>query len=134
MRPFPLALVENLFRLPFMRRPALLAETLSECPSAEELGPHLVLLEIRGGHCKWAHLACPKCGDHIQLPLAGKERWSVKVDLLRRPTLAPSIWETEGCGAHFFVRDGELVWCRERARTKKHARTSPSHADFRRER
>ena len=48
---------------------------------------------------------------HIQLPLAGKQRWSVNVDYLRRPTIAPSIWETDSCGAHFFVRKGELLWC-----------------------
>jgi hypothetical protein len=111
MRRLPLALIERIFRLPFMRRPRLLAQAAPECPSPEELRPNLVILEIRGGYLKWAHLSCPKCGDHIQLPLAGKTRWSVKVDVLRRPTFAPSIWETESCGAHFFVEKGELLWC-----------------------
>jgi hypothetical protein len=46
------------------------------------------------------------------LPLAGKEKWTVKVDLLRRPTLHPSIWERRTCGAHFFVRRGRRLWCR----------------------
>jgi hypothetical protein len=60
---------------------------------------------------KWTHLLCPKCGDHIELPLAGRERWSVKTDFLRRPTLAPSVWEKATCGAHFFVRKGKVLWC-----------------------
>jgi Family of unknown function (DUF6527) len=74
----------------------------------------ILVLEIRNGHRKWAHLACPKCGDHIQLPMAGGERWFVKVDILRRPTLSPSIWERQTCGAHFFINRGRLLWCRER--------------------
>ncbi|MBZ5700408.1 MAG: hypothetical protein LAN84_01020 [Acidobacteriia bacterium] len=111
MRRLPLSLIERIFCLPFMRRPRFLALAAPESPSLEELRPNLMVLEIRGGYLKWAHLSCPKCGDHIQLPLVGTTRWSVKVDLLRRPTLAPSIWETESCGAHFFVEKGELLWC-----------------------
>jgi len=111
MQRLPLTIVELIFRLPFMRRPRYLMQTAAETPATEELRENAIVLEIRDGYLKWAHLACPKCGDHIQLPLAGKERWSVNVDYLRRPTLAPSIWETDSCGAHFFVKKGELLWC-----------------------
>jgi hypothetical protein len=111
MQRLPLALIEFFFRLPCIHRPRFLAKATSECPSVEELRPNLIFLEIRDGYQKWAHFSCPKCGDHIQLPLAGKKRWSVKIDLLRRPTFVPSIWETESCGAHFFVQKGELRWC-----------------------
>ena len=111
MHRLPLTFVELIYRLPFLCRPRLLAKVAPESPALEELRPNLMVLEIRGGHRKWAHLSCPKCGDHIQLPLAGKERWFVKVDYLRRPTIAPSIWETESCGAHFFITKGDLVWC-----------------------
>ena len=112
MRSLPLHLIELVFRLPFLSRPAFLVDLVSECPSREELHSGMVLVEMRGGYLKWAHLQCPKCGDHIQLPLAGNDRWSIKVDLLRRPTLAPSIWEQTTCGAHFFVTKGKLAWCR----------------------
>jgi hypothetical protein len=111
MRSLPLYLIELVFRLPFLSRPAFLVDLVSECPSREELHSDMVLVEMRGGYLKWAHLQCPKCGDHIQLPLAGSDRWSIKVDLLRRPTFAPSIWERTSCGAHFFVRKGKLLWC-----------------------
>lgn len=111
MRLLPLFLLEFVFRLPFLPRPAFLADVVSECPSREELQSDMVLVEMRGGYLKWAHLQCPKCGDHIQLPLAGSDRWTVKVDFFRRPTLAPSIWEQAPCGAHFFVRKGKPVWC-----------------------
>ena len=111
MRSLPLYLIELVFRLPFLSRPAFLVDLVSECPSREELHSDMVLVEMRGGYLKWAHLQCPKCGDHIQLPLAGSDRWSVDIDLFRRPTLAPSIWEGGSCGAHFFVRKGKLDWC-----------------------
>jgi len=105
----PLPLAEAIFRLPFMRRPRFLVRRIAESPATDELGSNMLFLEIRSGFPKWGHLQCPKCGDHIQLPLAGSERWSVYVDWLCRPTLAPSIWERSTCGAHFFVRQGELV-------------------------
>ena len=111
MHRLPLALIERIFCLPFMRRPRFLVQAAPQSPSLGELRPNLMVLEIRGGYLKWAHFSCPQCGDHIQLPLVGKTRWSVKVDLLRRPTLAPSIWEKAGCGAHFFIEKGELIWC-----------------------
>ncbi len=95
-----------------MSRPSFLADEVSECPAREELLPGILLVEMRGGYLKWAHLRCPKCGDHIQLPLAGSGSWSINLDLFRRPTLAPSIWEQATCGAHFFVRKGKLLWCR----------------------
>ncbi len=111
MRLLPFHLIDFIFRLPFMARPPFLTVVVSECPSGEELRSGIVFVEIRGGHLKWVHLQCPKCGDHIQLPLAGGQRWSIEVDWLRRPTLAPSIWERATCGAHFFVRRGGLQWC-----------------------
>jgi hypothetical protein len=108
----PLLLAEGLLRLPFLQRPRFLAKAAPESPGSEELQPNLVTVEIRDGHLKWAHLLCPKCGDHIELPLAGRNRWSIKVDLLSRPTLAPSIWEKASCGAHFFLQKGEVLWCK----------------------
>lgn len=116
MRLLPLSLVELIYLLPFMSRPRFLTDTVAECPMEEELRSDRILMEIRGGHLKWAHLPCPKCGEHIQLPLAGRDRWSIRVDFLRRPTLAPSIWEKASCGAHFFVKKGKLLWCEGQCR------------------
>ncbi|WP_428841303.1 DUF6527 family protein [Bradyrhizobium barranii] len=33
--------------------------------------------------------------------------------LTDRPTVAPSIWQTGSCRAHFFIRKGVIVWCRD---------------------
>lgn len=113
MRSLPLHLVEFIYRLPFVERPRFLASEAPGCPSREELRSGMVLIEVRGGYLKWAHLLCPKCGDHIQLPLVGPDKWSVRVDFFRRPTFAPSIWERATCGAHFFVKKGSPQWCAE---------------------
>jgi len=111
MLSLPLWLAERLFRAPFLRRPQFLAKAAPASPTLQELQPNVVIIEIRDGHLKWAHLLCPKCGDHVELALAGRERWSIGLDLLRRPTLSPSVWEKETCGAHFFVRKGVVQWC-----------------------
>lgn len=105
----PLFVAEFIFGLPLLRRPVYLVKIVPESPSEEELPPDLLLIEIREGHFKWAHIKCPKCGDHISLPLAGKERWKINIDLLRKPTIEPSIWESQTCGGHFFVRKGSIL-------------------------
>ncbi|WP_373856266.1 DUF6527 family protein [Acidiphilium multivorum] len=56
-------------------------------------------------------MLCPRCSEHIQLQTAAGSNWKITCDWLHRPTVQPSIWETEGCGAHFFVRKGRLIWC-----------------------
>ena len=113
MHAFPLAFVERLFQLPFLKRPPYLAAVAAERPAAADLRPGQLVIEMRGGHSKWVHLACPKCGEPIQLPVAVGSEWSVLVDVFRRPTVSPSIWETGGCGAHFFIRHGRLIWCKQ---------------------
>lgn len=113
MKALSLALAECVFRLPWMRRPKWLTIAAGGRPSDDALRRDLVILEVREGYLKWAHLVCPRCGDHIELPMAGREKWTVKVDWLRRPTFSPSIWERATCGAHFFIRGGTLRWYRE---------------------
>lgn len=106
-----ISLIEWFCRFPFVQRPRFLAATVSECPSDEQLHRDVVLIEVRESFHKWVHLRCPKCNEHIQLPLAGKQRWIIKVDFFRRPTLHPSIWEKRSCGAHFFLSRGAIHWC-----------------------
>jgi Family of unknown function (DUF6527) len=107
----PSWLASAIFALPFVKRPQFVAQCVSETPDATELRTGVLLYELRGGYLKWVHLSCPKCSEHIQLPMVGRERWSLTIDVLRRPTVSPSIWETRSCGAHFFIRKGGIVWC-----------------------
>src|SRR5690348_13335062 len=110
---FPLWFLEWLTSIRLWRRPDYLLQDVDDTPSDAELRSGIVHRELREGHPKWAHFACPRCKEHISLPIVGRKAWSLSVDLLRRPTLHPSIWQTGSCGAHFFVRRGKLIWCRD---------------------
>lgn len=58
-------------------------------------------------------LLCPcGCGEllHLSLLAADWPRWRL-VGQGRPPTLVPSVWRTDGCRAHFILRDGAIRWC-----------------------
>lgn len=113
----PLSWVNFLTRVRLVRRTKYLSVDVDDSPDDAELPDDLVLREVRDGNAKWAYLRCPKCGEQIQLPLGeGNRYWRIRRDILRRPTIIPSIWQTGSCGAHFFVTRGSVVWCNERAR------------------
>lgn len=59
---------------------------------------------------KWAIFECPcGCSDRIELYLGSRAdpRWKASFNR-RGTTLKPSVSQTGGCGAHFFVRDGRV--------------------------
>jgi Family of unknown function (DUF6527) len=63
-----------------------------------------------------AGMTCPcGCRRRIELMLlAGVEpRWDLHVGTSGRPTLWPSVRAVSGCRAHFWLRDGEVHWCRD---------------------
>lgn len=65
-------------------------------------------------HVWQAALLCPcGCGHLIQLSLLAFDspHWDLKIAPGRRATISPSVWRSLGCQAHFFVRDGKIVWC-----------------------
>ena len=111
MITLPLSWVEGLGRWRILKRPAFLCVDVDEAPLDSELNPQYLYREIRSGFPKWAHFACPRCREHIQVQIAKGSEWRLRVDWLRRPTLHPSIWERQGCGAHFFLCRGGLLWC-----------------------
>lgn len=60
-------------------------------------------------------MRCPcGCGSNIELLVIkeAKPRWDIATDHNLRPTLSPSVWRKNGCRAHFWVRDGRVIWCR----------------------
>lgn len=110
MPQVPLSLLEWLCRRRLWTRPDLLAAEVADSPEDDELVAGVLFLERRDGHPKWVHFRCPACPERIQVPVAGSNGWKMSVDWLRRPSLAPSVWQTGGCGAHFFVQRGRIVW------------------------
>jgi Family of unknown function (DUF6527) len=87
-------------------------------------------LYVIGVRFPWsAALQCPcGCGAIIQLSLLSDDfpHWLLVVDRDGIPTLSPSVWRTTGCGSHFLLKKGIVIWCRRRAfRSPEVARDSP---------
>jgi len=72
-------------------------------------------LYVMGNAQPWsAALLCPcGCESVIHLSLIPTERPSWKVFFAKdgSPTLTPSVCRTNGCGSHFFLREGRILWC-----------------------
>jgi len=72
----------------------------------------LILLEDDGPYA--VAMLCPcGCGDSIELMVMNgvAPRWTIHADAKNRPTLHPSIWRQSGCGSHFWLKSGRVVWC-----------------------
>lgn len=79
--------------------------------------PPKTLVVAREGDDLWsAGMVCPcGCRRRIELMLLPgvKPRWDLRVGKSGRPTLSPSIWAIGGCRSHFWLRDGDIHWCKD---------------------
>lgn len=82
-----------------------------EVPS-EIVGRDLVV--AREGEMLWeAALSCPcGCGQRIELQLLpeAKPHWRLSFSNTGHPTLQPSVFRNSGCRAHFWLRNGRILW------------------------
>lgn len=72
-----------------------------------------LVLQLDGREAWSVMMRCPcGCGQPVELPLIpeARPRWTLRVDKDGHPTLVPSVWMREGCRAHFFIRNGKVVW------------------------
>jgi hypothetical protein len=78
--------------------------------------PDRLVLYGLGSSAPWAAaFLCPcGCRTLIQLSLLRDERphWQLLLSPDGRPSLTPSVWRTEGCRSHFWLRRGDIVWCK----------------------
>ena len=76
-------------------------------------GNEFVLAREDGEDWAIAFLCPCGCKDRLELALIPevRPRWTLNLDEKQRPTLHPSVWRKDGCRAHFWVRDGEIIWC-----------------------
>jgi hypothetical protein len=90
--------------------------TIVEADTPPEKIPKRNLVLAREGGEDWAvAFRCPcGCGKRLELLLVeeAKPRWSLTIDSRGRPTLHPSVWLKSGCHSHFWVRNGEIFWCK----------------------
>ncbi|WP_442869162.1 DUF6527 family protein [Bradyrhizobium sp. CCBAU 45384] len=99
--------------LGLVKRPRYQARFAEQHPSASELADNDLVVVQSGGFTKWACFKCPcGCGQKIALSLQKDRRpsWSVVVDWLQRPTVAPSINQPAGCRSHFWIKRGDVEW------------------------
>ncbi len=108
------ALLARLLRRLGVLRSELIARTASQYPDAASVRDGELIHVVDGGIEKWACFCCPGgCGTLIPLSLNPKRRprWSVTSDWLGRPTVTPSVHQTNACACHFHVKRGRIDWC-----------------------
>jgi len=74
---------------------------------------HLYLFRDEGDDWSIA-LQCPcGCGDKLEIMLLEEAtpNWVLTSSDQDPPTLYPSVWRQSGCGAHFWLCEGHIVWC-----------------------
>lgn len=82
----------------------------------ENLEPQYIYVVGTKEHPWQIAFKCPcGCGAIIQLSLLteSRPRWKYKLNKLKYITLSPSIWRKVGCGSHFFIRKGKVIWAKE---------------------
>ena len=62
--------------------------------------------------CIGMHCPCG-CGQRLELIVLSnvKPRWDYLLNVKGHVTLHPSVWLTNGCQSHFWVRRGKVIWC-----------------------
>jgi len=75
--------------------------------------PGVAALVGGGKGYKWLIMQCP-CGCNEELALnlmhSHKPFWRVEMRAGSQFSVHPSVDSTT-CGAHFWIRDGEVIWC-----------------------
>ncbi|WP_152498351.1 DUF6527 family protein [Roseovarius sp. THAF8] len=87
----------------------------SSLPNPTTVVPESLTVVESGNVKKWACLKCPGgCGEVISLSLNPNQRprWSVAEDIWSRPTVHPSVHQKNKCGCHFWIKKGQVNWCR----------------------
>jgi Family of unknown function (DUF6527) len=95
------------------RREALVRAVVSEGALTLDLNPKTLYVVTEDGMAWQAALICPcGCGAQLDLNLLPDERpcWRVCISTDGAASLSPSVWRTEGCRSHFFLREGRIVW------------------------
>jgi hypothetical protein len=113
LRSILLAILSALGLVP---RPAFVVQRVSDHPPPDAVQQGTIYVVGNGGYQKWVYLRNPADQDEIiQLSLMQNRRpcWRISEDFLGRPTLYPSVRQLEGSFAHFWIRKGGIVWCKD---------------------
>jgi hypothetical protein len=106
--------ISGLLRRLGLLRADFLTRVAARMPVDSEIGAGELVVVENGGLQKWACMKCPGgCGMKISLSLNAnrRPRWGVVQDWFGRPSLEPSVHQTNPCRCHFWVRKGRVEWC-----------------------
>jgi hypothetical protein len=84
-------------------------ERMSEVP--DKTGSFIFIVE-RGGHAQWAVFDCPCRRGHrltVSLRKSDHPHWSIRWRG-EKLSLSPSLWLTNDCKSHFWIRDNKVTW------------------------
>ncbi|MER8410029.1 MULTISPECIES: DUF6527 family protein [unclassified Mesorhizobium] len=105
-----------LVSLGLARQPDFTVTIVRDHPDDGAMKPGRVYIVTSGAHMKWAYFLCPADPTEvIQLSLMTSRRphWRLTRDWADRPTIHPSVWQTAGSHAHFWIRGGVVEWCED---------------------
>lgn len=90
--------------------------TVEAADLPDKIQPHEVYLVGENGFLWYVAMLCPcGCGETMQLSCLpdARPRWTVTRHADSTVSLHPSVARTKGCRSHFFLKEGQIVWCRE---------------------
>ena len=97
---------------------ALIPARKLEVIEGDSLPKHLprrnLVLAREDGEDWCVGMRCPcGCGRTIELQVfpEARPKWKLSCDEKNRPTLHPSVWVKDGCKSHFWLREGQILWC-----------------------
>lgn len=106
-----------------IENPDFVYKLVDEHPVDEEMDEKTIYVVGGKGYQKWAYFRCPTDNTEIiQLSLMQKHRprWSVRPDWLDRPTIHPSVRQTDGSFAHFWIKGGKVQICGDSGKPPGH--------------
>jgi hypothetical protein len=100
--------------------------TAPKPPHSDEISPGTLVVVAPNDKPKWVMFRCPcPCSELITLSLqeVHKPHWSLQKTIDGRGTLYPSVWRTQGCRSHFWIKDGRVFWARDRGEDREKAQS-----------
>lgn len=97
-----------------IKEPDYLVRLVQEHPMDDEIEGGIIYIVGGKDFQKWAYFRCPTdTSEIIQLSLMQKHRpcWRVRSDWMQRATIYPSVRQTDGSFAHFWLRKGNVSIC-----------------------
>ncbi|WP_290948985.1 DUF6527 family protein [Hyphomonas sp.] len=106
----------RLLRRTWFFKADFLVKRQTRFPEVPPQNAHELILVEDSGVRKWACFQCPGgCGKAISLSLNPHQRprWGITIDFWQRPSLSPSVHQKNSCGCHFWVKRGQVQWCKD---------------------